>query len=144
MAYATLDDLYQTYTGGEVKKLLPDKEDPRPLIRALENASSEIDGYINKRYKTPLKTVPAIINEWTCTIAFYKRSLEYGKSLTEERRKRYEDIFRYLTDINNGKATIPELENKEGGTEAPKGKGQIKLIQDRRSRLFSRRTMEGL
>lgn len=147
MAYAELKDLQEIYGNNEILKLLPNKEDTSPFVRALESASSEIDLYISKRYKTPLTEVPAIITEWTCAIAFYKRSFEYGTGLTEERRKRYDDIFVRLADISTGKGTIPELDkqNEEGETETyPKGKKHVELMQDRRSRIFTRRTMEGL
>ena len=144
MAYATIDDLYLMYGETNVKNLLVDEGDLTPFTQGLKNASSQIDGYLNKRYKTPLKAVPDIVKEWTCSIAYYKRSLEYGSGLTEEKRKRYDDIFKYLKDIAKGDANIPELENESGETTKPEGVLSIMLDGNNSSRVISRRNMNGL
>jgi phage gp36-like protein len=141
MSYATPEDIYAIYGEANVKQLLNNKADTSPLLRALKNASSEIDGYLNKRYRTPLVTVPALVNEWACIIAFYKMSTDYGKGLSEERRKRYDDIFKYLLNISAGKAVIPELEGEDGEIVAPEGKETIKLADSNNRRAISRRQM---
>ena len=142
--YASIKDLHDTFGETNIKNLLVDEGDDTPFIQGLKNASSEIDGYLNKRYKTPLKVVPNIVKEWTCTIAYYKRSLEYGTGLTEEKRKRYEDIFRYLKDIAKGEANIPELENDQGQTEKPDGIVSIIVDKNNPKRVITRRQMNGL
>lgn len=145
MAYATLDELIATFGEHNLSPLLVDENgDLSPFNQWLENASSEIDGYLNARYKTPLKLVPSIVKEWTCSIAYYKRSLEYGTGLTEEKRKRYDDIFKYLRDIVKGMATIPELENAEGEPTKPEGKVALILDENNPSRVITRRAMDGL
>lgn len=145
MAYATLDDLIKTFGEHNLSSLLVDDNgDLSPFNQWLDNASSEIDGYLNARYKVPLKVVPSIVKEWTCSITYYKRSLEYGDGLTEEKRKRYDDIFDYLKDIVKGIATIPELESKEGVSTKPEGRIALLLDDNNPSRAVSRRSMNGL
>ncbi|MFL1781463.1 DUF1320 domain-containing protein [Candidatus Hepatincolaceae symbiont of Richtersius coronifer] len=142
--YAEIVDLYLMYGENNLKQLLHDKANISPLNRALENASSEIDGYLNKRYKTPLLHVPNLVKEWVCIIAFYKLSTDYGAGLTEERRKRYEDIFRYLKDIAKGDAEIPELNNQEDTNLKPQGKDNTIQISCPNRRLITRLSLRRL
>ncbi|MFL1781434.1 hypothetical protein ABSA28_01159 [Candidatus Hepatincolaceae symbiont of Richtersius coronifer] len=85
-----------------------------------------------------------LLKEWVCIIDFYKLSTDYGAGLTEERRKRYEDILRYLKDIVKGDAEIPELINQEDISLKPQGKENTIQISCSNQRLITRRSLRRL
>lgn len=151
MAYASVENLYSIYGKEHIDRLLPNQEDgevdTKPFEIALSNASSEIDMMLAVRYETPVAKPPAILVEWTCTIAFYKRSQDYGVGgLTDEIRKRYEDILTALKLLVKGQSNIPDFVEKDGSKETVEDKVYIESNVDKTgiNRLFTRRKMTGL
>jgi phage gp36-like protein len=122
MPYATLQTLIDQFGLDETTRSADRNLDGVPDVgvyeRALDDASGEIDSYIAVVYKTPLDPVPEVVVTYAATIAMYRMSSDVG-TLTEEKRKRYEDAIRWLRDVAAGKAVIggavePESKNAGG------------------------------
>jgi phage gp36-like protein len=106
MSYATPDDIIARYPSRDLIQLT--NEDPAlttvntaALQRALDDASAEIDGYLEGRFALPLADPPAVLNRLACDIAMYRlqalrplhdladarqRSLERGNQTQEAAR----------------------------------------------------------
>ncbi|MEM7046989.1 MAG: DUF1320 domain-containing protein [Pseudomonadota bacterium] len=102
MTYATSKDIENAYGKGS----LPDGGGTSAAVTAaLSAATAEIDTYLAGRYDLPLATPPPILKALCVDIALYKTSLDIG-SLTDERRKRYEDALALLRRLADGKADL--------------------------------------
>lgn len=109
MAYSTLATITEQFGAKEVLRVSDrDKDgvaDVGVVDRAIADADAEIDSYIGTKYKVPLDPVPGIVVTASATIAMYRMSYDVG-SLTEEKRRRYEDLIRWLRDVASGKAVL--------------------------------------
>ena len=107
--YATAADIQERY-GEETYLLSFDRLsdgsiDADAVTKALTAATSEINSYVGARYDLPLATVPDILVQYACDIAIYRGS-DQAKTLTKEKRKRYEDARDWLKLVAAGKATL--------------------------------------
>lgn len=119
MAYATPADIVALH-GQRTLDALADRDDDgevdtSAVEAALAGASAEIDTYLSMRYPTPLPTTPPIVKIAAVEIATY-RLANNGLGLSEDLRKRYEDMIQRMKDIAAGKANlgIPALDNGAG------------------------------
>lgn len=109
MAYALLQDMLDRFGGNEMEQLT-DIGRPRlgavddgVLGRALEDATSLIDGYLIGRYALPLATVPGNLKVLCCGIARY----QLMSSTPDERAKAdWERAYKYLSAVNRGDAQL--------------------------------------
>lgn len=139
--YATSANLTTHYGATEVL-LAFDRDgdgtaDPGVIAEAITNASQEIDTYLGARYTLPLATVPAILVSVCCEIAMYRASSNCG-SVTDEKRKRYEDAVKWLKDVSKGIATLGVTEDSETAEDYP----EVSSVSE--ERLFSRTKLMGL
>lgn len=111
MTYATADDMIARYPNRDLVQLT--NEDPTAttinssaLQQALDDASAEIDGYLEGRFALPLAEPPAVLNRLACDIAMYRlQSLRPLHDLADA-RKRYEDAIGFLLEAAKGVVTL--------------------------------------
>jgi len=111
MSYATPSDMIARYPNRDLVQL--SNEDPTqtavnqaPLAQALNDASAEIDGYLESRFALPLADSPAVLNRLACDIAMYRlQSLRPLHDLADA-RKRYEDAVALLVRVARGEVTL--------------------------------------
>ena len=111
MPYATADDMIARYPNRDLVQLT--NEDPTqtainvaPIEQALNDASSEIDGYLESRFALPLTDPPAMLDRLACDIAMYRlQSLRPLHDLTDA-RKRYDDALALLLRVARGEVTL--------------------------------------
>jgi phage gp36-like protein len=141
MSYAVEADM-QTHFGAAEVLIAADRNgdgiaDSGVIIDSLADSSAEIDSYLAVRYTLPLASVPSVLVRVCCEITMYRISIN-GPSMTEEKRVRYEDAVKWLTNLSKGIVTIGVGEDTAtvndvatvAGTNSP--------------RLFTRATMTGL
>ncbi|MCK9514063.1 MAG: DUF1320 family protein [Pigmentiphaga sp.] len=105
MAYATAQDMIDRFSEQQLKEVTdPDVETIRTeaLDRALEDASDEIDGYLEGRYRLPLQSPPRSLRILACNIAMYRLLTLRQIDVMEDQRKRYEDAVKFLRAVANG------------------------------------------
>ena len=144
MSYATPDDMIARYPNRDLVQLT--NEDPSlttinsaVLQNSLDDASAEIDGYIEARFTLPLTQVPASLNLLTCEIAMYKLQALRPLHDMEDARKRYDDAIRKLEKIARGELT---LGLSPGGVE-PDIAQKVETVQGPRH-VFGRKRLRGL
>ena len=111
MIYATSDDMIARYPNRDLVQLT--NEDPTqttvntaPIDQAIEDASAEIDGYLESRFALPLTDPPAVLNRLTCDIAMYRlQSLRPLHDMADA-RKRYDDALNLLLRVARGEVTL--------------------------------------
>jgi len=122
MFYATQQDIINRYGSDELIVAADHDEDgvadPSVVEQGLKDASDEIDVYIGGRYTLPLAVVPQVLTRLCVDMALYHMSKP--PSVTEEKRKRFEDAVKLLTKISEGKITLgasdPEGSGNAGGS----------------------------
>ncbi len=105
MAYATAQDMIDRFSEQQLKEVTdPDVETIRTeaLDRALEDASDEIDGYLEGRYRLPLPNPPRSLRIIACNVAMYRLLSLRQIDVMEDQRKRYEDAVKFLRAVANG------------------------------------------
>jgi len=118
MAYAIRQDIVERYGTNELIVAADHDEDgtaDTPVVeQGLQDASEEIDVYLGGRYALPLAVVPPVLKRLCVDMAMYLMSKP--PSVTEEKRKRYEDAVKLLTLIGQGKITLgaSDPENTDG------------------------------
>ena len=142
MAYAVQADLEGHYGQLEVERSAERAADrnhsdiPTAVTKALVSASNEIDSYVGVVYDLPLPVVPQRLIDVCCDIGLYRLSYDAGM-LTEEKRLRYEDAIKWLTNLSKGvvELGIPDVDEP----------ASTELVQMCASeRLFTRSTMRRL
>ena len=111
MPYASPNDMIARYPNRDLVQL--SNEDPTQttvnlttLGQALDDASAEIDGYIESRFVLPLSDPPTVLNRIACDIAMYRLpSLRPLHDLADA-RKRYEDAVELLVRVARGEVTL--------------------------------------
>jgi len=105
MAYATPQDMIDRFA----EQQLVEVTDPEiveikvaALDRALEDASDEIDGYLEGRYRLPLQSPPRSLRILACNIAMYRLLTLRQIDVMEDQRQRYDDAVKYLRAVANG------------------------------------------
>ena len=111
-----------------------------PLIDlAIEDAAGEINGYLNKRYPTPLPSPPKVINKLAKDISIYNLHSRIGIDADSEQNiiiTRYKNTVKYLENVAKG---LIDIGVQEIGSKARTG-FQI----NSNDRIFSRDSMKGM
>jgi len=138
LSYATTKDAIDLYGAEYVLGSVSREAQPNKaaLDKALADASSEMDTYLSTNYTVPVSPVAPVLVRYCVDIAVYVASADAG-SVTEEKRKRYEDALRWLTLVARGTITVP-------GTSTPSATQSASAEFSSATRIFSRRTMDGL
>lgn len=105
MTYAAAQDMIDRFSEQQLKEVTdPDAESIRAeaLDRALEDASDEIDGYLEGRYRLPLQDPPRGLRIIACNIAMYRLLTLRQIDVMEDQRKRYEDAIKFLRAVSTG------------------------------------------
>ncbi len=143
MSYATPQDIINRYPNRDLVQLT--NEDPTVttinttvLQQALDDASAEIDGYLDGRFALPLTDVPQILNRLACDVAIYRlQSLRPIHDLADARR-RYDDALAMLTRVAAGEMTLGVASD---GQETSIAQNAERVTGPRR--VFTRKTMRG-
>lgn len=119
MAYAALSDLELRYGADEVLRLADrdsdDSHDTGVIDAALDDASSEIDGFLSVRYSLPLAEVPGMLVRICCDIARYRL---WSDDATEQIRQRYEEAIATLEKLASGTMALT-LGEDDAAAEVP-------------------------
>jgi len=122
MAYANHQDMIDRFA----EQQLVEVTDPdlvaikvAALDRALEDASDEIDGYLEGRYRLPLQQPPRSLRLLACNIAMYRLLSLRQIDVMEDQRQRYEDAIKFLRAVANGDINLGLTQL--GDTVAPAG-----------------------
>jgi len=142
LSYAVPDDPGGVYLtpagyvdrfGAEELILLTDQDqvgraDKGQLFAALRAATAEVDGYLAKRYLTPISPVPELIIDITAAITRYKL---HGDAVPEVVERRYKDARAALTDLARGAMLLPSTTPKLSTTSgSPKVSAATKIFGD--------------
>src|SRR5579885_2918683 len=121
MSYATVADMQNRYPARDLIAISdPSNQSIQTAViqQALNDASVEIDSYLESRFQLPLADPPAVLNLHCCTIAMYRlQSLRPLHDL-EDARKRYDDAVQFLTQVAQGKLTLGLSADNAEPTEA--------------------------
>ncbi|WP_336021369.1 gp436 family protein [Acinetobacter pittii] len=107
MSYATADAMIKKFGEHELIQLTDNVQPYQDVINydklnaALQEANSEIDGYLMGRYKLPLQTVPPFLESLACHIARY-HACTGAMTDDDPIRTRYIDAINKLKDISKG------------------------------------------
>ncbi len=111
MIYATPNDMIARYPNRDLVQLT--NEDPTQTVvnttalqQAVDDASAEIDGYLESRFLLPLNDPPAVLNRLTCDIAMYRLQALRPLHDTADARRRYEDAVALLVQVARGEVTL--------------------------------------
>jgi phage gp36-like protein len=108
MAYAAIQDLVARYGEAELIRLAGDATqdsgsyDVNRVNLILEDASSEIDSYVRRRYATPVSPVSQELVRATCVLARYELAQGDGRDPTPQMVQSRKDILAWLKDIGDG------------------------------------------
>jgi phage gp36-like protein len=116
------------------------------LSIALNDASAEIDGYLEGRFALPLTDSPAILTRLACDIAMYRlQSLRPLHDLADA-RTRYEDAVGFLRRIASGEVNLGlapddvEPESSDASVITDAGGDSSKVLPQR---IFDRGSLKG-
>ncbi len=156
MAYSRAEDVLDMIKPDMLRSLIGDNcrlegdelcEAAMPYAQtAVDDADSEIDGYLAKRYKVPLERVPKMIGKLSKDIAVYNMASRRGIDESEREKNilnRYNAAILYLTNVAKG---IVELDGQtSGGTgdTLPDAQGNAGFSIQSSDRVFSRKSMRG-
>lgn len=146
MPYVIAADIIERY-GQEFYDALADPDmDGNPDVarteRAVEDASSLIDGYLGTRYELPLAVVPQVVKRICIDIAAYHLCPD-ASAMTDIIEKRYEAAIKICKDISAGRASLGEAEPK-GGALDPGTIGQGDVLVSGPERIMSRENLKGM
>lgn len=107
MTYATQTDLTERFGATELAQRTDRVNgttiDTVVLGRALDDADSEIDGYLATRYSLPLPSTPPVINRLACEIARYRL---YDDGVPETVHARYQEAVGLLKRLASGEVQL--------------------------------------
>jgi phage gp36-like protein len=143
MSYAIANDMIARYPNRDLVQLT--NEDPTATIvnstvleQALNDASAEIDGYLEGRFALPMSQPPAVLSRLACDIAMYRlQSLRPLHDLADA-RKRYEDAIGFLLEAAKGTVTLGLSSSNE---EPATGSGATTV--EGPERVFDRNKLKG-
>ena len=136
MGYCTQADIVGRYSDDDIVELADhDRDgtvDAAVVTRAINDASGQIDSYLQKKFVVPIPApVPAVLCARCVDIAVYRLQL-WRRSVTEDIKKAYDDAIQWLKDIVAGKVDI-------GLTPKPaEAAGAPNVLHDGQPRLFGR------
>jgi phage gp36-like protein len=140
MSYTTQQELIDRYSEN-VLLMLADQDndgvlDAVVIAEAITDASELMDSYLAKRYTLPLPVVPMPLKRICGDITLYL--LSGNGTVTDERRKRYDDAIKFLQALAKGDATLGAGVEQDNANSV----GQVEL--DSNPRIFTRRTLRGV
>jgi len=119
MAYLTAQEYVDRY--GERETLLLTSEatqgsvantyDTAKVEEALEDATEEVEGYIARRYTTPLVDVPKVVRGWVAAIARFKL-YQVSTRVNENVKDAADRAYAQLRDLVAGKMNLPITEGE--------------------------------
>ena len=143
MSYATPQDMIDRYPNRDLIQLT--NEDPTAttvnttvLQQALDDASTEIDGYLGTRFRLPLTDVPALLDRLACDIAMYRMQVLRPIHDLSEARLRYDDAIAMLTKVAAGQLSLGVASD---GNETMIAAGAEEVVGP--TRLFGRKRLRG-
>lgn len=152
MSYATSNDMIARYPNRDLVQL--SNEDPAqttvnlaPIEQALDDASAEIDGYLESRFALPLNDPPAVLSRLACDIAMYRLQSLRPLHDVADARKRYEDAVELLVRVARGEVTLGlaadnvEAAQAQGAVVTQAGGDQSGALPQR---MFNRGSLKGL
>jgi phage gp36-like protein len=111
MSYAQLSDMQARYPNRDLVQI--SNEDPTVttvnasfIQTALNDASAEIDTYLESRFALPLTDPPAPLTRICCDLAMYRMQALRPLHDLEDARKRYEDAIAMLARVAAGELTL--------------------------------------
>lgn len=112
MAYASLEDLIALAGRDEVQNQTDRDGAAGDIVAAvaeaaLEAATAEIDGWLSRRFVTPLNPVPPMARDWTTTTARYRLWLASTGGPPEHVRAAYQDARRDMQAAADGRLALP-------------------------------------
>ncbi len=151
MAYASPNDMIARYPNRDLVQLTND--DPATvtinaatLQQALDDASAEIDGYLDGRFALPLADPPAMLNRLACDIAMYRLQALRPLHDIADARRRYDDAIALLGKVAAGTVTLGLSPDNQDAPDAP-GSIVVDAGGDPSgvlpSRIFSRGSLKG-
>lgn len=155
MAYSKAEDVLSMIKTDMLRSLMGDdcrldgeklREAARPYAQAaVEDADSEIDGYLAKRYRVPLCKIPAMVTKLSKDIAVYNMVSRRGideSSRDKNILNRYNAAILYLTNLAKG---IVELEGQGSGSAGtdPDTHGNMGFSVQSNERIFTRKALKG-
>jgi len=148
-AYAQVSDMQARYPNRDLVQLT--NEDPTVttingafLATFLNDASDEIDAYLESRVALPLSDPPAILTRLCCEIAMYHlNALRPIHDITDAKNK-YDSAIAFLKEVSDGKRTL-------GLSADAQEPAETTVVQDVNAggdpslpqRVFSRGTLKG-
>lgn len=112
MAYATLADLIERFGREEIAGTTTDRNAPRDTLdetrisRILEDVSSSMDSYLQRRYVIPVRPVPAVLTRICCQLARFDLANGTSNVPSEQIRAGQQAAMAWLRDVASGKATL--------------------------------------
>jgi phage gp36-like protein len=143
MAYATQTQMIERFGERELIELTDRAEPPSGeidaavLVRALDDASAFIDGYLGKVAALPLAAPPPILSKLCADVA---RLYLHGEAAAKDApvRLAHDAAVRWLTDAARGLVSLGDGTTGDMAQEAPD------VIQfDGPGRVFTRESMKG-
>lgn len=117
------------------------------IAEAIIDADSEIDGYLNKRYATPLLKIPPIINKISKDIAIYnlfsRQGIEEG-SREENYFERYKSAIKFLEHVAKGIMDVGNTTNSDNENENIINKPLSSFMTNSNKRIFNRKSLNGM
>lgn len=116
--YATLQQLIDRYNERDLRHITdPDAQtvNAARVVQALDDASAEIDGYLERRYALPLTAAegqrkrlpaPAVLVRCACDIAVYRMQTLRPADDIKDARQRYDDVVKLLKAMAAGDVSI--------------------------------------
>lgn len=141
MAYATIADITNQLDDAILIQLTDDANtgeySEAVVARAIEDADSEIDGYVGSRYRVPMNPVPPVLRKLSADIAIYNL-YSRRQGAPEHRDRRYQDAIRFLESVAKGDVSLGAYD-PEGN---PPANDAPMLSGDNPRREFSRHTLK--
>lgn len=139
MAYSTIDDILKMLDESDLVDLTDDAKtgeyDAAIVLRAIDDADAEINGYVGTRYNVERDPTPPVLRKYSVDIAIYNL-YSRRKTVNEEWTKRYDSAIRYLELVAQGKISLGAGDADTGAVNhAPKIQGP--------ARIFSRDSLKG-
>lgn len=128
-AYATVDDVTSAVARDVFRQdRTPASLDDDQIAAAIDNAQSQVDGYLRGSYETPFgPPVPALVKALTVDIAAYLAGLTYYQEtellVSDPLALRYARAMALLADISMGKIQLDSGDGGEPALDADSGIG---------------------
>jgi len=111
VSYAQAQDIIDRYAHRDLVQLT--NEDPSAtvvnrdaLVRALEDASAEIDSYLEGRFRLPLADPPAVLERLAIEVAMYRLQALRPLHDLKDARQRYDDAIAMLVRVAKGEISL--------------------------------------